>query len=75
MAGKIVRNPDNPSVLHHLRTQRGLSLRKLAALVPCSHARIFTYENGLRMPDHHARRLAQVLGVSIDALRGCADAQ
>lgn len=63
-----------PSRLRELRQQAGMSLRKLASAVPCSHVYIHQLEQGTRtVSPQIAQRLDTVLnaGGALTALVGC----
>ena len=60
---------DGPKV-RRLREERGLSLRQLAALVPCSAGALSMIETGARgASPGMAYRLASELGTSVAELR------
>jgi transcriptional regulator with XRE-family HTH domain len=67
---RSVVDPSFPSRLRALRTERGLSLRELAKLVPCSHVRIHQLEQGAGVPSAQmAERLDSVLDASGELAR------
>lgn len=51
--------------LAELRRERGISQRRLAKDLGLSHATIYQYESGLRVPSYQtARRIAEYFGVT-----------